>query len=283
MLLVDFSQIVLASVAVQVGFSEDSQIDEGMIRHIALNSLRANVVKFRAAYGQPVIACDGRRSWRKGAFAYYKANRKKDRDKSKLDWAAIFSAVNAVQEELKEFFPYPTVHVDIAEADDVIAVLAKRYDEPTLIVSKDHDFYQLQDAFNSRIKQWDPIGKKYLETDDPEEALFTHIIMGDKGDGVPNILSADNCLAEGIRQKSMTQKKVEELQMLKTDFESCPAEIKRNWHRNRQLVDLGMIPQEVQEAVVQAYEVQKGKDRSKLYNYFVTRKLKNLMQSIGDF
>jgi hypothetical protein len=66
-----------------------------------------------------------------------------------------------------------------------------------------------------------------------------------------------------------------------TDY--CDDTMLRNWKRNEQLVDLSFTPEAIRHETIKQYEEQSGKDRSKLFNYFIEHKLKNLFESIGDF
>ena len=103
-----------------------AKIDEGLIRHIVLNSLRSYTKQFKAKYGNMVICCDSKKYWRREVFPFYKSNRKKDRDKSDFDWNLIFETLNKIRDELKQNLPYRVIEVEGAEADDIIAVLAGR-------------------------------------------------------------------------------------------------------------------------------------------------------------
>ena len=92
MIILDLSQVMIATLMVQLGNHTNTEVDENLLRHMVLNSIRANKIKFSDEYGELVIAADGKRSWRKEVFAYYKANRKRDRDASELNWNQIFEA-----------------------------------------------------------------------------------------------------------------------------------------------------------------------------------------------
>ena len=145
MLIVDLNQVMISNYMIQVGNHTNLEIDENLFRHMVLNSIRAINSKFSEEFGEMVIACDAPRSWRKQVFPYYKANRKKAREDSELNWSALFDSLNKVRDELKEFFPYRVIQVDHAEADDVIGTLVEHYHGyPILIVSGDKDFVQLQ-------------------------------------------------------------------------------------------------------------------------------------------
>ena len=76
MIIVDYSGIAIAAI-----FSQDrpEEIQEGLIRHMILNSIRRYNTKFRNEYGQMIIACDST-SWLKEKFSNYKAKRKTSRD-----------------------------------------------------------------------------------------------------------------------------------------------------------------------------------------------------------
>ena len=91
MILVDFNQIMIANLMMQLGNHKNAELDENMLRHMILNSIRSNKQKFTAEFGEMVICADDKNYWRRAAFPYYKASRKKNRDASELDWNAIFT------------------------------------------------------------------------------------------------------------------------------------------------------------------------------------------------
>lgn len=268
----------------QLGNHTNAQIEENMVRHMILNSLRSYKVKFGAEYGEMVIACDNTNYWRKQIFPYYKANRKKKQENSEMDWKAIFECMNKIRSELKEFFPYRVIDIESAEADDIIGTLVKNFGnevggEPILILSGDKDFIQLQTYGN--VKQYDPTRKKWISHNNPEVYLKEHIMKGDVGDGVPNILSSDNTFVVGERQRPLTAKKMEKyLKMSPNEMETV---IARNYFRNAQLIDLNYIPDNIKEKVMDSYNKQNNKDRSKLMNYFIANKLRNLTEHISEF
>jgi hypothetical protein len=64
--------------------------------------------------------------------------------------------------------------------------------EDILIISSDGDFLQLQQyngKSNYTIKQYNHAKKKFVVSENPLEELKEKIIQGDKGDGIPNIMS----------------------------------------------------------------------------------------------
>ena len=283
MILVDLNQVMISNMMAQIGNHKNAQVDEKMIRHMILNSLRANKMKFQFEFGEFIICADDKNYWRRQRFPYYKANRKRDREQSELDWNAIFTALNAVREELKEYFPYKVIHIETAEADDIIGTIVHKEGtilnsgKPILILSGDKDYIQLHKYAN--VKQYDPTRKRWIRHSDPELYLHEHIVRGDRGDGIPNILSPDNCLVIGERQGRITKNRLEE----SLDINSLDETLKRNYYRNKSLIDLGDIPQEIKDKVMTQYENENTNDRSKLFNYFVQNKLRNLMEHLSEF
>jgi hypothetical protein len=289
MIILDLNQVMLSNLMMSLK-RLDNNIDENLIRHMVLTSIRFNKQKFGDEYGELIIACDDKNYWRKQYFPYYKANRKKNRDASTLDWNAIFTSLNKIRDELKEYFPYRVIQVESAEADDIIATLCMEYGrdlggDPILVLSGDKDFVQLQKYSN--VTQYDPVRKKFIKSPSPQEYLYEHIIRGDAGDGVPNFLSDDDIfIAEG-RQSRITAKRMSEWmkQLLNGKY---PSEIfnegeLRNWTRNKKLIDLTQIPEEIESEVLRQYNNQENKTRNKLFNYFIKHKLKNLTEKIGEF
>jgi hypothetical protein len=271
----------------------DVEVNIPLVRHMIINALRSYRKKFGPEFGEMVIACDNRHYWRRQYFPNYKANRKKSRDESGFDWNSIFEALHLVRSELTEHFPYPVIDVDGAEADDVIAVLAEYSQtmntdglmpsaEPFLILSGDHDFQQLQKWNN--VKQYAPVQKKFCKLkESPEAVLMEHIIMGDKGDGVPNILSCDDTFINGDRQRPIRKDKLADWKTQKPEEFITSDEMWRNYQRNRELVDLSRIPEDIKESIIDSYEMQKGGDRSGLLNYFIANRMTQLIELVDEF
>ena len=277
MILLDYSQIVIANVMMN-----KKSMSEDFVRHAILNTIRMYHHKFNEEYGDLVVCCDATNNWRKEAFKYYKAQRKTTRDKSDFDWSELFRLLHMVREEIAENFPYKVVYIDKAEADDIIAtlILNKDKEEPVLILSSDKDFIQLQKYKN--VNQYSPLKKNFLDTDNPENFLREHILRGDVSDGVPNFLSSDDTFVTDKRQTPLSKKKVSVWSELETDV-FCQGEQLRNYRRNEMLIDLTKIPEWLQTNIVVEYDKQPEVGRTKLFNYFVKHKLKNLMEHINEF
>ena len=259
---------------------DQSQVDISMVRHMVLNSLRMYRQKYHEEYGELVLCCDGRNSWRRGHFPLYKAGRKTTRDSSSKNWTQIFESLDTIKSELKEYFPYKYIEIENAEADDIIGVLAKTWGEPIMIISGDKDFIQLQTHKN--VKQYSPITKKLVTANNPYNYLKEHILRGDSSDGIPNFLSSDNFIVDKIRQTPITKKKLE-LWLGESPVDFCNEEQLRNYHRNMKLIDLQYTPSNIVDQIGKQYdEIPKGK-RSGLLNFFIERKLNNLIENIGEF
>jgi hypothetical protein len=297
MILVDYSQVALAAI---LTFQRELKGDEAevknLIRHVTLSTLKSYKKKYGKEYGEMVICCDGRKYWRKEYFEYYKASRKKNRDSSDLDWKLIFDTLSEMREDLRTHFPYRVIHVDRAEADDVIAVMAKFLQEnfliqeglveesqKILILSSDKDFKQLQ--LYPTVKQWSPMQKKYITASKQEirDFMIEHIVKGDAGDGIPNIFSKDDVFVVGERQKVCSAKRLEEF--IQNGVAACRNdEERRNWQRNCILVAFENIPSDVSEDIIKAYlNNTPNNDKMKIMNYLMENRCRLLLDEIEDF
>jgi len=274
--LVDFSQIFIGS---YMTASKFTSVDMDVIRPAVLNVLRLYRTKFVSEFGELILCCDSRKSWRKELFPNYKASRKKTRSAAPVDWENLYECLNQLKEELMEWFPYQVLEVEKAEADDIIAVLVGLANERTLILSSDKDFVQLH-AFN--VRQYSPIQKKFVEGD-AKWSLHEKLIKGDVGDGVPNIMSDDNVfIDEGRRQKPITKKKIDAWFELDPDM-YCDAEMLRNYNRNKQLIDLNEVPKSIRINIREQFETTAVGDRKRLLTYFINHRLKNLTENLSEF
>jgi hypothetical protein len=284
MILLDFSNIIVGSIMVANKIPNEEKTSHDFIRHLVLNSIRNYRIKYKNTYGEIVICTDTQSSWRKGVYPFYKAHRKAIREKQKtekgMDWSVLFKTIHEIIDEIDTFFPYKVIQIPHAEGDDVIAVLARNFQEKSIIISSDKDFTQLHKYKN--IKQYSPIQKKMLNGSEPYKYLKEHIIRGDKGDGVPNILSADDCIVEGVRQRPISKKKVE-LWMNEKPADFCVNGMSERWKRNQQLIDFDFIPTDISQSIVDQYLKEKNQRQGQLLNYFITKRLKYLMENMEDF
>jgi hypothetical protein len=284
MILIDYNQIALASVIIQ------KLNDENMIRHMILNSIRMYNKKYRDDYGQMVICCDGPNTWRREYFPEYKANRKKNRDKTDptMDWNEVFRILNLVRDEISTNLPYKVIQMDGCEADDIIGTLVLETqefgkDEPVKIISSDKDFIQLQKFKN--VSQFSPMQKKEVKDKNPRTYLFSHIMKGDSGDGIPNVKSADNTfIEEGLRQTPVRAKEIEKwLDNSERLSEVMDSEIYRNYQRNKTLIDLTEIPENLSTSIINKFNNTKKPMQMRVLNYLIKKRCNQLIECVEEF
>lgn len=281
-ILLDFNQIAISNIIAQ------KLTDEDMIRNCILNSIRMYNIKYRNKYGEMVICCDGPNTWRKQFYPYYKASRKKGREDSEFDWQVIFDAMNTITQELKDYMPYKVLKMEGCEADDLIACITREAQEfgkhePIMIISSDKDFIQLQKF--DQVAQFSPIQKKAVTHENPRTYAFEHIMKGDSGDGIPNVLSADDTfVVDGKRQTPLRAKRIEEwLENSDRLEEVMDTETYRNYQRNRKLIDLCEIPEATYESIINNFDSQKPAPKMKVLNYLIKKRCNRLVECVEEF
>jgi len=283
MILVDFNQMVIANfMQYQKQFTDDNALD--MLRHMIFNNIRMINRKFKEEWGEINFCCDGPNNWRKKAFPFYKANRKKQREENpqNVDWQKLFDFITTIKKELSEEFPYKVLNGSECEADDIIATVCKHYhkEDNILIVSSDKDFIQLHKY--EGVKQWSPLTKKFLNVTDPIKFKNELIIKGDRSDGVPNILSQDDTFVSEMRQKKLTKKKIEDW-VVQDPEKVLEGEVLRNFKRNQQLIDLDYVPNPIEINILDDFKGDHFTGRNKMLNYFVKHRLRDLTESLQEF
>jgi hypothetical protein len=280
MIIADYSGIAISNL-----FTMREQLSEGLVRHMILNSLRSYNVKYRDEYGEMVIACDGGNTWRKQIFPQYKASRKKNREESGLDWAEFFRILGVVRDEIRENLPFKVIHLQGLEADDIIATLTENTQnfgqgQPVMIISSDTDFVQLHRYKN--VKQFSPMKKAFIKESDPIRYLQEHILRGDSGDGVPNVLSADDVFVSGGRQSPIRAKQIDEwiTNWDKLDYHMNQQQY-RNFQRNQQLIDLSKIPAQNKAEIINTFDTVKTK--SNTLNYLISKRCSQLIECAEQF
>ena len=289
MIIVDLNQIMISNLMVQINGKNAETLSEDLVRHMVLNSLRAHNKKFRKEYGEMVIACDSGNVWRKQVFPNYKAGRKANREKSEHDWDAIFNMLATIKNEIKTFMPYKVIEVESCEADDIIATLIKKvknmiipeHKKKILILSGDKDFIQLH---GPNVRQYNPVLNKFVgKGEDPVIYIREHILKGDRSDGIPNVLSDDNVFIEGRRQKPLSKKKLNNWVNDVFFYTNFTEEEEKNYSRNRKLIDLSCIPQDIEDKINNEFNDVKAASRDKILGYFINKKLKTLIEVIDEF
>jgi hypothetical protein len=286
MIIIDYSGLAMSTMLSQ---DKDLPIDEGMTRHLILNTLRGYNVKHKAKHGKMIIACDGG-SWRRDIFPEYKAGRRKSREDgvATRDWEEIFRIMSVILEEIDEFLPYKVVKIPNVEADDIIATLVESTQEfgnheDVMIISADKDFIQLQKYSN--VKQYSPMTKKMVEDSDPQKYLFEHIVRGDSSDGVPNVLSANDVFTSGGRQTPLKSKLIDEWYQFDGALNSVmSADVYTNYLRNKKLIDLSCIPDDIKELITSTYSSVPETPNNKVFGYLIKKRCSNqLISCVNEF
>lgn len=281
MIIIDYNGIAIGNIITQ-----KLDIQEDMIRHMILNSIRMYNKRFRKDYGQVIIACDNS-SWRRDYFPNYKFKRREGREESSIDWGEVFRIINQVRDEIRDNFPYKVLHIDKCEADDIIGALVENTQEfgqhePVMIVSADKDFIQLHKHDN--VRQFSPMTKKFIEDKNPRTYITEHVFKGDSSDGVPNVLSPDNTFVDGIRQSPVTKKKIENWMSNIDDLRSVMnEETYRNYCRNKKLIDLSEMPDDIRQNIINTYENTKAASKLKVLNFLIKKRCKMLIESVEEF
>jgi len=277
MILIDYNAIAISNVV-----AGGIDVEENMVRHMILNSIRMHRANHKEQYGEVVICCDGGNNWRKEYFPQYKHKRKSARKESTMDWTELFRITNMVLEEIKVNFPWKVVEVNDCEADDIIGELVRGTQEfgqheDVMIISGDKDFAQLQKFPN--VAQYSPVQKKYIKEENPRLQIWNLVLKGDTSDGVPNVLSADNCFVDGIRQTPLRQNKIDQLI---EDPRALGHEVYRNYTRNLNLIDLEYTPDRIKQKIQNVYNAYTV-PKQNILNYLMENRCRLLIEDLNDF
>jgi hypothetical protein len=127
--------------------------------------------------------------------------------------------------------------------------------------------------------------KKYVTATQREiiEYKIEHIVKGDSGDGIPNIMSKDDVFVIGERQRVVTAKRLQEF--IDNGFLACKNDDeRRNWQRNTVLVDFDHIPDDVRQEIVQSYiNTKPTGDKMAIMNYLIEHRCRLLLDELEDF
>ena len=283
MIIIDFSNLVFSQV-LDFERTTKEQPDMHVLRTLVIDRIKSHKLQLRDYADEIVMAVDSRNYWRKRVFPYYKAKRAQARQESSFDWDAFFPMFDQFKQEIREFFPVTVVETDGAEADDIMAVLGLRYGPHRKVcnVTSDHDMLQLQ-ILCPDLKQWSPWHKKFLTLKNSEYSLFEHIVKGDSGDGIPNILSPADSFVTKTRQKPIKSTKLLEWSVhgISEPDAFCPDETALNrFMENREIIDLTRIPTDVVNGIIESYE-NYVKPSGKMFTYLTANKLTKILKDGG--
>lgn len=253
--------------------------------------------KFSYQYGPLIIALDGKNNFRYGIHPNYKFKRKENRDKDDLPWHIIKAAMNKIREESMNYWPWKVVWSERAEADDVMVVLTEEVAnkniievgvmdevqaEPVLLDTRDQDLFFLQKYPN--VVQYDSRERKIISlTEDYDSWMKEFIIKGDVGDGVPNVFSDLNCLADGIRQTAVIKSRMAPILAHKNifDYKDDPKIVQRI-KQNYQLVCFDGIPLDIRDEILESWNTRKKNSKMVMMRYLNEKGCKHLLNFIEE-
>lgn len=232
---------------------------------------------------ETILCIDSPNTWRKDYFKYYKCRRTLKKEDSDIDWKEFYDLSNQFLEEIKDNLPLKFIKVTSTEADDIIAILvSKLRDNSFIIVSRDKDFSQLLKYPNVVIHN--PIDNQLIKCDNPHEFLTLHLLKGDSGDDVPNLLSHDKIfVTDNERQKKITQKIIDLVLTEGLDKYVIDNNLIDNYERNKKLIELSeeTIPEELQVNIM--YEYNKAKvigDYETMIGFLKRNKMESILSNL---
>ena len=270
MILLDFNSLFYYRM---LGLSKTDLDNINIPRNIILSDIMYYIRRFSNEYGDLVVCTDSKNNWRRDTFPQYKRNRKKSRDEDPEKWNRIFEISDILWNEFIDNLPYKFIGVDRCEGDDVVAVLAQNIPGKNLIISTDKDFKQL---LNSNIHQYMFSQNKFISPE--KDYIIAHILKGDASDGIPNIYSDDDfyTLENRPRQKSIKKQLIESFNI--NDLSQFEDNIVKNIKRNRLMIDLSQIPDEISASIYKTYMDTKVAPGYKLRKYLFKHQLKNIIK-----
>jgi 5'-3' exonuclease len=288
--IIDFSQICYAQFFGSVCRDEDLDNDEDKIhyfKHCVLNKLAD--IQSKLKFNETIIAIDSG-SWRKKVFPYYKASRKDKRDEIKTK--LLYACIDSLVEDIKQL-NYKVIKFDRAEADDVIAILAHKFqsDEDTekvYIVSTDKDFQQIT---SEKVLLYHHMQNEVISCENNQLFLVKQILSGDTSDGIPNVRSDDDTFINSSkRQTACGPKAIEKILTEGLEKHLINDSIfRKNYERNQRLITLSrqFIPEDVWDGVTVTYEQAtasfKRKNSIEIGNYFRVKNLDGLISKLENF
>lgn len=251
-------------------------------RHQMLNDIIDKIKKFSPT--KVVLAFDERGSWRYKIYERYKEGRKAFRDKSIVDFDKFFPVFDEYINDIKNLFTNMyVIRIKECEADDIIAVLTRdvfvKNNYEVIIISSDKDLNQL--LMLNNVKQYDAKHNengqgKFIECINPKMQLELKVLTGDKSDFIPaiknrfGIVSAKKVLSEGLEE-----------------FLNKPenTDIKKNYERNRILIDFDFIPKNICETIINTYNEYpiRAIDSKKILSFFTKNRLLQLMNRWNEY
>jgi DNA polymerase I len=273
-LLFDSNNLAWRTVFTAVHFNPEDNEKFFFFRYLFLNNIFQNIKKFKPS--KVVLSFDARNSWRYEVFSGYKQNRKQAREKSVIDFEKFYPVLDTFKADIKETFSnIYLLQIPRCESDDSLAVLAKQCfteKDDVIIISNDGDMRQL---ITKNVQVYDPMKASFVKGINPKQELLIKILSGDKSDNIPGI-------KKRLGKKTATKIIDNGLEMF---LESSDAITKDNYERNKKLVDLNCIPEDVKNSIVESFNKYSlsSLDIKKVISFFVKHKLKKMMDTWQEY
>lgn len=277
LILVDMSNVALHALqSASSGKMNYFQLTEMSLRHVVLKRL-FDIHRQFGIEREMVLCFDNDNYWRKDVFPLYKSTRAKARSYSKFSFEEYKKMFKVFKEELPQNFSWKCVDVEKCEADDVIYAICNHVrDRRITIVSSDEDYLQIQNI-NPNVEQFSIANDKFITPQNKGYDLLEHIITGDSGDGIPNILSnANTFVMDGVRQTPMTKQRKADT-MLSVQIGTLDENVQMRYDLNRKLIDMSELPQEYYDKIIEKFLEPKPKKTGSLMTYCLKYKLNNLL------
>ena len=189
--------------------------------------------------------CDRESIWRRGVYPEYKASRS---PKSEFNPVAFDVTLDSIIPAMCEEHGMSAIKVPRAEADDIAGVLHGYVrgigDAKVVIITNDNDYIQLADT-NTVITNLarEDVSARKCETLTAGEYLLCKILCGDKSDNLPG--AVPRC---GMKTAEKLVRNKDKLEKALKDKDAY-----RRFELNRDLMDLSRVPEDIKEAIIEAF------------------------------
>jgi hypothetical protein len=201
-----------------------------------------------------VLAVDDRLSWRKLYFNRYKESRKTKRDKSGVNWQEYFKEQSDFIYNIEKSIPFKVLHIQNAEADDVIGIICLEGKDKYVVISTDEDYLQL---CSKNVRIYNPIKKEDMICENTEEFLVKKSLTGQSKDDIFNIKTpldwGQTPETFGKRKPGFGPKSAEKI--MKAGYVEWleENELTERYKLNRNLIDFNKVPKVIKNRIMTSY------------------------------
>lgn len=223
-------------------------IDWDYWKFVIFNNIYSSLFKVKDVK-TVVLAIDDKHSWRYDIWSRYKEDRKKKKDKDNFPWDLFFQKYEELAEEFHTHLPFKVIHVDRAEADDIIGTIVLETTDNSEIVSNDRDFLQL---CGDRVKVYNPMKQAHVDHPDPPFFLVEQCFLGQSKDSIFNIKTPDDW-PDDKRKPGFGPKAFEKAVEYGWKEYLEDNQLKERFKRNLDLIDFRRIPDDIKKSIMDAY------------------------------